>query len=217
MESTHGMVTRHSELSADQLDEEFGTNRPADSFIAVFFASSDPGYAGARLSEIDRELRRGPQLGPARIDLIGAEAVLADAGVAVHDGDGGLPRPLPSHRAGFRIIDADAGTFEVLLQAVGGLVDYLNSHPVTAIVNLAALWMVGKPIRITAAKGIRRVVRGSKRLTLAIARDLVRRLEDQPPIFDSRTGATDSPPATRLVLVHREESGLWTIVAVDVG
>jgi hypothetical protein len=215
--TTHLASDITSDLSATQLDEVYGTTQRADAFLALFFSSSDPGYAGARLSEIDRELRRGPLLGEAHIEALGARVVAPELPAQVVEPDEGLPRPLPSSQAGFRIIDADAGTLEILTQAVGGLVDYLNAQPVTAVVNLAALWMVGKPIRIRAVRGIRRIVRGSKRLTLAIARDLIKRLDDEPPILESRDRPPSDPPTTRLVLIHRDADGLWTIVAVDIG
>jgi len=113
-----------------------------------------------------------------------------------------LPRPIEAQRTRMEIVDAAPGTLTVLLQAVGALVDVLNSYGVTALVNAIAIAGTGV---VGARIGIRVLhapLLTGKRLTIRLLRRALRALGDEPQ-------------GRFAVLVRTEGDGSRTLVIIE--
>lgn len=166
------------------------------------------------LYALDLELRRLtgvlPELFPeleAMDDFVGSSEALPplaerEAPGARRRQEPALPRPIEPQRTRMEIVDAAPGTLFVLLEPVGALVDVLNSHGVTALVNAIEILGAGVVGARIGVRVLRAPLLAGKRITIRLLRRALRALDGEPQ-------------GRFAVLIRIEADGAVTIVIID--
>lgn len=132
---------------ARQFDASLRSREIVGSRTSIYLAYAELGRVAARLTELDRELRRASGIlapeAAAGVDSLfvarEAEGELRTAFLEKRRKGRGLPPPVPVERAGFEIEAAETGSFELSLEAIGVLGLVLSSEPVTTFLTTMSL------------------------------------------------------------------------------